>query len=133
MRPSKVVNSDHSIKFTNGYILNNIEFDKQHIWHPYTSATQPLPCYEVTGAKGVELTLASGEVLVDGMSSWWAAIHGYNHPTINAAAHQQIEAFSHVMFGGITHQPAIDVCKTLLDMVPDGLARVFWLTQVRYQ
>ena len=125
MRPSKVVNSDHLIKFTNGYILNNIEFDKQHIWHPYTSATQPLPCYEVTGAKGVELTLASGEVLVDGMSSWWGAIHGYNHPTINAAAHQQIEAFSHVMFGGITHQPAIDVCKTLLDMVPDGLARVF--------
>lgn len=125
MRPSKVVNSDHLIKFTNGYILNNIEFDKQHIWHPYTSATQPLPCYEVTGAKGVELTLASGEVLVDGMSSWWAAIHGYNHPAINAAAHQQIEAFSHVMFGGITHQPAIDVCKTLLDMVPDGLARVF--------
>lgn len=125
MRLSKVVNSDHLIKFTDGYILNNIEFDKQHIWHPYTSATQPLPCYEVTGAKGVELTLASGEVLVDGMSSWWAAIHGYNHPTINAAAHQQIDAFSHVMFGGITHQPAIDVCKTLLDMVPDGLARVF--------
>lgn len=125
MRLSKVVNSDHLIKFTDGYILNNIEFDKQHIWHPYTSATQPLPCYEVTGAKGVELTLASGEVLVDGMSSWWAAIHGYNHPTINAAAHEQIDAFSHVMFGGITHQPAIDVCKTLLDMVPDGLARVF--------
>jgi adenosylmethionine-8-amino-7-oxononanoate aminotransferase len=105
--------------------LNNIEFDKQHIWHPYTSAVKPLPCYEVTGAKGAELTLATGEVLVDGMSSWWAAIHGYNHPLLNKAAHDQIEAFSHVMFGGITHQPAIDVCKTLLDMVPAGLERVF--------
>ena len=113
--------------------MNNIEFDKQHIWHPYTSAVNPLPCYEVTGAKGAELTLATGEVLVDGMSSWWAAIHGYNHPVLNKAAHDQIEAFSHVMFGGITHQPAIDVCKTLLDMVPAGLERVFWPTLARYR
>lgn len=105
--------------------MNNIEFDKQHIWHPYTSSVNPLPCYEVTGAKGAELTLATGEVLVDGMSSWWAAIHGYNHPKINAAAHHQIDAFSHVMFGGITHQPAIDLCRALLDMVPAGLERVF--------
>jgi adenosylmethionine-8-amino-7-oxononanoate aminotransferase len=125
MRQHKVVNSDHFITFTNGYILNNKEFDKQHIWHPYTSSVDPLPCYEVTGAKGVEITLAGGEVLVDGMSSWWAAIHGYNHPVLNKAAHDQVEAFSHVMFGGITHQPAIDLCRTLLDMVPDGLSRVF--------
>ncbi len=125
MRQNKVVNSDQLNKFTNGYILNNIEFDKQHIWHPYTSATNPLPCYEVVGASGVELTLATGEILIDGMSSWWAAIHGYNHPVLNQAAHEQIDAFSHVMFGGITHQPAIDVCKTLLDMVPAGLQRVF--------
>lgn len=125
MRQNKVVNSDQLNKFTNGYILNNTEFDKQHIWHPYTSATNPLPCYEVVGASGVELTLATGEILIDGMSSWWAAIHGYNHPVLNQAAHEQIDAFSHVMFGGITHQPAIDVCKTLLDMVPAGLQRVF--------
>ena len=105
--------------------MNNIEFDKQHIWHPYTSAVNPLPCYEVVGAEGVELTLASSEVLIDGMSSWWAAIHGYNHPLLNDAAHKQIEAFSHVMFGGITHQPAVDLCKTLLNMVPAGLERVF--------
>ncbi|WP_425482363.1 adenosylmethionine--8-amino-7-oxononanoate transaminase [Alteromonas profundi] len=105
--------------------MNNIEFDKQHIWHPYTSSVNALPCYEVTGAKGAKLTLASGEELVDGMSSWWAAIHGYNHPTLNKAAHDQVDAFSHVMFGGITHQPAINVCRTLLDMVPDGLSRVF--------
>jgi adenosylmethionine-8-amino-7-oxononanoate aminotransferase len=105
--------------------VNNIEFDKRHIWHPYTSATEPLPCYEVTGATGVELTLASGEVLVDGMSSWWAAIHGYNHPALNAAAKQQLDDFSHVMFGGITHQPAITLTKQLLNMVPAGLNRVF--------
>lgn len=105
--------------------MNNIEFDKRHIWHPYTSSVNPLPCYEVTHAQGVELTLATGETLVDGMSSWWAAIHGYNHPVLNAAAHKQIDAFSHVMFGGITHEPAINLCRTLLGMVPDGLERVF--------
>ena len=121
----RVVNSDQLQAFTNGYFVNNIEFDKQHIWHPYTSAVNPLPCYEVVGAEGVELTLASSEVLIDGMSSWWAAIHGYNHPVLNNAAHKQIEAFSHVMFGGITHQPAVDLCKTLLNMVPAGLERVF--------
>ena len=125
MRVNRLVNSDQLKTFTSGYILNNIEFDKQHIWHPYTSALNPLPCYEVVGAKGAELTLASGETVIDGMSSWWAAIHGYNHPQLNAAAHKQIDAFSHVMFGGITHQPAIDLCKQLLDMVPAGLERVF--------
>ena len=125
MRVNRLVNSDQLKTFTSGYILNNIEFDKQHIWHPYTSALNPLPCYEVVGASGAELTLASGETVVDGMSSWWAAIHGYNHPHLNEAAHKQIDAFSHVMFGGITHQPAIDLCKQLLDMVPAGLERVF--------
>ncbi|MFB0912213.1 MAG: aminotransferase class III-fold pyridoxal phosphate-dependent enzyme, partial [Glaciecola sp.] len=105
--------------------MNNIEFDKRHIWHPYTSAINPLPCYEVVGAQGVELTLAGGEKLIDGMSSWWAAVHGYNHPALNQAAHKQIDAFSHVMFGGITHQPAIDLCRKLIDMTPDGLNRVF--------
>ncbi|WP_371193896.1 adenosylmethionine--8-amino-7-oxononanoate transaminase [Glaciecola sp. SC05] len=105
--------------------MNNLEFDRQHIWHPYTSALDPLPCYEVTGASGAELRLSSKEVLVDGMSSWWAAIHGYNHPVINQAAHAQIDKFAHVMFGGITHQPAIDLCKTLLNIVPQGLSRIF--------
>ncbi len=125
MAQYRVVNSDQFKNFTNGYFVSNIEFDKQHIWHPYTSAVNPLPCYEVVGAKGAVLTLASSEVLVDGMSSWWAAIHGYNHPVLNDAAHKQIDAFSHVMFGGITHQPAVDLCKSLLNMVPAGLERVF--------
>ncbi|WP_408640692.1 adenosylmethionine--8-amino-7-oxononanoate transaminase [Salinimonas sediminis] len=105
--------------------MTNTEFDKRHIWHPYTSATHPLPCYEVTGAEGVNIHLASGETLVDGMSSWWAAIHGYNHPRLNQAAHSQIDKFSHVMFGGLTHDPAVRVCKQLLAMAPDGMERVF--------
>ena len=105
--------------------MNNIEFDKRHIWHPYTSAISPLPCYEVVAAQGTRLTLAKGEEVVDGMSSWWAAIHGYNHPALNKAAHKQIDAFSHVMFGGLTHQPAIDLCKSLIEMAPNGLNRVF--------
>jgi adenosylmethionine-8-amino-7-oxononanoate aminotransferase len=79
----------------------------------------------VNGANGVELSLASGETLIDGMSSWWAAVHGYNHPKLNKAAHEQIDAFSHVMFGGITHQPAIDLCRKLIQITPDGLNRVF--------
>lgn len=125
MQPDKVVNFTKYKNCTVGLNLNNIEFDKRHIWHPYTSAINPLPCYEVVGAQGVELTLAGGEKLIDGMSSWWAAVHGYNHPVLNQAAHNQIDAFSHVMFGGITHQPAIDLCRKLIDMTPDGLNRVF--------
>lgn len=105
--------------------MNNTEFDKRHIWHPYTSAINPLPCYEVVGASGVELILVGGEKLVDGMSSWWAAVHGYNHPALNQVAHKQIDAFAHVMFGGLTHQPAIDLCRKLIDITPDGLNRVF--------
>ncbi len=106
-------------------LLSNIEFDKRHIWHPYTSSNNPLPCYEVTHASGVELSLASGETVVDGMSSWWAAIHGYNNDTLNAAAKAQLDSFSHVMFGGLTHQPAIDLCRKLIDITPEGLNRVF--------
>ncbi|MFT5541007.1 MAG: adenosylmethionine-8-amino-7-oxononanoate aminotransferase [Glaciecola sp.] len=125
MRRHRLVNFTKTKNCTTGYLLNNIEFDKRHIWHPYTSATNPLPCYEVNGANGVELSLSTGEKLIDGMSSWWAAVHGYNHPNLNKAAHQQIDAFSHVMFGGITHQPAIDLCRKLIQITPEGLNRVF--------
>ncbi len=83
---------------------SDLVFDQQHIWHPYTSMTEPLPCYPVVGAEGVELQLADGRRLIDGMSSWWAAIHGYNHPVLNFAAHQQLDKMSHVMFGG--HYPS---------------------------
>lgn len=105
--------------------LSNIEFDNKHIWHPYTSSANPLPCYEVVGAAGVKITLATGESIVDGMSSWWAAIHGYNHPVLNEAVTTQLDKFAHVMFGGLTHQPAIDLCKKLIDITPNGLNRVF--------
>ncbi len=103
----------------------DLKFDQQHIWHPYTSTLQPLTCYPVSSAEGVYLELDTGEKLVDGMSSWWSTIHGYNHPHLNQAAHDQINKMSHVMFGGITHQPAIDLCKKLLSIVPSNLEHVF--------
>ena len=103
----------------------DLAFDRQHIWHPYTSTLTPLTCYPVTHAQGVNLYLEDGRCLIDGMSSWWSTIHGYNHPYLNQAAHQQIDKMSHVMFGGITHQPAIDVCKKLLALAPSNLAQVF--------
>ncbi|QXO18444.1 adenosylmethionine--8-amino-7-oxononanoate transaminase [Vibrio ostreae] len=103
----------------------DLAFDRQHIWHPYTSTLTPLTCYPVTHADGVSLYLEDGTELVDGMSSWWSAIHGYNHPRLNQAAHQQINKMSHVMFGGITHQPAIDACRKLLELAPDNLQHVF--------
>ncbi|QHJ09821.1 Adenosylmethionine-8-amino-7-oxononanoate aminotransferase [Paraglaciecola mesophila] len=106
-------------------IQANLAFDQQHIWHPYTSALDPLPCYQVSGAQGVYIHLATGESLIDGCSSWWTAIHGYNRPELNQAAKVQIDNFSHVMFGGLTHQPAIDVCRKLIEMTPCGLERVF--------
>jgi adenosylmethionine-8-amino-7-oxononanoate aminotransferase len=109
----------------NRLIQANLAFDQQHIWHPYTSAIDPLPCYQVSGAQGVHIHLATGETLVDGCSSWWTAIHGYNRPELNTAAKTQIDNFSHVKFGGLTHQPAIDVCRKLIDMTPTGLERVF--------
>ncbi|MBU0911890.1 MAG: adenosylmethionine--8-amino-7-oxononanoate transaminase [Gammaproteobacteria bacterium] len=104
----------------------NLEFDRQHIWHPYTSLSKPLPVYPVVSAHGCELMLDDGRTLVDGTSSWWAAIHGYNHPQLNQALVTQSQKMSHVMFGGITHQPAVDLAMLLLDMVPKGLTKVFF-------
>ncbi|EHD20907.1 adenosylmethionine-8-amino-7-oxononanoate aminotransferase [Brenneria sp. EniD312] len=104
---------------------DDLAFDQRHIWHPYTSMTQPLPVYPVVAADGVELELADGRRLVDGMSSWWAAIHGYNHPAINQALQQQMSRMSHVMFGGITHPQAVALCRRLVAMTPDALECVF--------
>ncbi|HHF2975723.1 TPA: adenosylmethionine--8-amino-7-oxononanoate transaminase [Vibrio diabolicus] len=103
----------------------DLAFDRQHIWHPYTSTLTPLTCYPVASANGVHIKLEDGTELVDGMSSWWSTIHGYNHPHLNQAAHQQIDQVSHVMFGGITHQPAINLCKKLLSLAPSNLEHVF--------
>lgn len=103
----------------------DLTFDRDHIWHPYISTLAPLTCYPVTSANGVYLELEDGTQLIDGMSSWWSAIHGYNHPHLNNAAHSQIDKMSHVMFGGITHDPAINLCKKLLNFAPDNLEHVF--------
>ena len=102
-----------------------IRKDQQFVWHPYSSLTDPIPAYEVVSAEGVYLKLADGKRLIDGMSSWWCAIHGYNHPVLNAAAKDQIDRMSHVMFGGITHAPAVSLCEKLVDITPQGLNKVF--------
>ncbi len=102
-----------------------LEFDKKHIWHPYTSLTTPLPVYPVAGARGAKIILDDGRELVDGMASWWSVIHGYNHPQLNSAIKEQVDSFSHVMFGGLTHRPAVELCQRLVDITPDGLEKVF--------
>ena len=99
--------------------------DKEHIWHPYSSILNPIPAYHVVSAKGVRLTLADGTELIDGMSSWWSAIHGYNHPVLNEALSEQMNKVSHVMFGGIVHEPAALLCKKLTQITPRGLEKVF--------
>ncbi|MBK5145406.1 adenosylmethionine--8-amino-7-oxononanoate transaminase [Budviciaceae bacterium BWR-B9] len=106
-------------------MFSDIQFDQRHIWHPYTSMIQPLPCYPVSSAQGASLFLQDGSELVDGMSSWWAAIHGYNHPILNQAVSQQLVKMAHVMFGGITHQPAIELCRRLIEITEPELETVF--------
>ena len=105
---------------------DNLIFDAEHIWHPYSSATMPSPIHEVSSAQGVRLTLADGREIIDGMSSWWSAIHGYNHPRLNQAAKQQIDNMSHVMFGGLTHSPAIELARKLISITAEPLQKVFF-------
>lgn len=102
-----------------------LEFDREHLWHPYTSMIDPLPCYGVQSAEGVRIKLADGQELIDGTASWWSAIHGYNHPVLNKALVAQSQKVSHVMFGGLAHQPASELGKRLLDMTPDVFDYVF--------
>ncbi|GMM31662.1 adenosylmethionine-8-amino-7-oxononanoate transaminase [Martiniozyma asiatica (nom. inval.)] len=102
-----------------------LQYDKKHVWHPYTSTINPLPCFLVNSAKGVQINLATGESLIDGMSSWWAAVHGYNNEELNEAATTQLQDMSHIMFGGLTHKPAINLAKKLIDMTAPDLQHCF--------
>jgi adenosylmethionine-8-amino-7-oxononanoate aminotransferase len=103
-----------------------IAYDKAHIWHPYTSMQNPIPAFPVASAQGVEITLETGEVLVDGTSSWWTALHGYNHPVLNEAVTEQLGKMAHVMFGGLTHAPAVALAKQLIDITAENLQHVFF-------
>jgi adenosylmethionine---8-amino-7-oxononanoate aminotransferase len=102
------------------------ELDREYLWHPYTSFTNPSPVFPVRRAQGVHIELTNGKKLVDGMSSWWSVLHGYNHPVINKAISDQLHQFAHVMFAGFTHEPAAKLAQTLVEITPDGLNKVFF-------
>ncbi|MCB1191464.1 MAG: adenosylmethionine--8-amino-7-oxononanoate transaminase [Leptospiraceae bacterium] len=109
--------------------MNNetwLSFDKAHVWHPYSSLVDPPPVYPVVSAEGVYLTLENGQKLIDGMSSWWCAIHGYNHPKLNQAIQDQLNKMAHIMFGGLTHRPAVDLAEMLVKITPEPLETVFF-------
>ncbi len=103
-----------------------IDFDRLHVWHPYATMPNLQPVFPVASAQGVYIQLMDGRSLIDGISSWWTCIHGYNHPRLNQAAHTQINRMSHIMFGGLTHQPAVDLTRKLVEITPPALQQVFF-------
>ena len=103
-----------------------VERDARAIWHPYSAIGAGLPVFPVTSAQGVRLRLADGRELIDGMASWWCVIHGYNHPVLNAAIGSQLDDMAHVMFGGLTHAPAVQLAERLVELTPEGLELVFF-------
>lgn len=105
---------------------DNLSFDREHVWHPYSSVVHPPCIHEVVSTNGVRLTLNDGREIIDGMSSWWSTIHGYNHPRLNQAVKDQVETMSHVMFGGLTHPPAVELARKLVDITAEPLQKVFF-------
>ena len=103
-----------------------LDYDRRHVWHPYATTKNPLPVRLAELAHGVRLRLSDGREVIDGMSSWWAVAHGYNNAHINAAVAGQLEKMSHVMFGGLTHEPAVRLAQRLVEMTPTGLQKVFF-------
>jgi adenosylmethionine-8-amino-7-oxononanoate aminotransferase len=103
-----------------------LAIDSDHIWHPYSAMNSDIPVFPVESAQGVRIRLVDGRELIDGMSSWWCAIHGYNHPVMNAALARQLDSMAHVMFGGLTHRPAVELARRLVEITPEPLQSVFF-------